>query len=368
MMAMFNPHPQHQRLRDEIQAAVQQVLDSGRYLMGPNVEALEEAMSRELGTRHAVACASGTDALHLALLALDIGPGDEVITSPFTFAATAEAICYTGATPVFVDIEADTFNIDPERIREAVTPATRAVIPVHIFGQPAQMEAVNAIAREQGLEVIEDCAQAQGATRGGQQTGAMSTLGCFSFFPTKNLGCYGDGGLVSTNSDALAATLRALRNHGNQAEGNHRILGYNSRLDEMQASNLRVKLPHMPTALRQRRAVAERYQQALAQMPGLTAPHLDPGGEHSFNQYTILSEQRDALRAHLHEQGITSVIYYTQPLTRYPVFSAARAGSQLTTTEWVCERCLSLPIWPGMEPEETQTVIDALHEATDTRP
>lgn len=363
MMTMFNPEPQHQRLRQEIHEAVQQVLDSGRYLMGPNVDGLEQDMAQELGTRHAVACASGTDALHLALRALDIGPGDEVITTPFTFAATAEAICYTGATPVFVDIDPATFNIDPDRISEAITPATRAVMPVHIFGQPAEMEAINKIARDHNLEVIEDCAQAQGATRGEQQVGVLGTLGCFSFFPTKNLGCYGDGGLVSTNSDDMAATLRALRNHGNGANGNHRILGYNSRLDEIQAAILRVKLPRIGAALQEREEVARRYHQGLADIPGVTPPQHDPAGKPSFNQYTILTDDRDAVRTHLHEQGIASVIYYTQPLPQYPVFRSARSGTDLTTTEWVCRHCLSLPIWPGMEPEETQTVIAALHEA-----
>jgi dTDP-4-amino-4,6-dideoxygalactose transaminase len=363
MMAMFNPEPQHRRLRNEIGEAVQQVLDSGRYLMGPNVDGLENEMARELGTRHAVACASGTDALHLALLALDIGPGDEVITTPFTFAATAEAICYTGATPVFVDIDPASFNIDPDRISEAITPATRAVIPVHIFGQPAKMEAINTIARAHNLEVIEDCAQAQGASRGEHPIGTLGTLGCFSFFPTKNLGCYGDGGLVSTSSDAMAATLRALRNHGNGSDGNHRILGYNSRLDEIQAAILRVKLPHLDTALHERAEVAGRYHQALADIPGVTPPQHDPAGKPSFNQYTILTDDRDAVRSHLHEQGIASVIYYTQPLPHYPVFHAARVGTDLANTEWVCQRCLSLPIWPGMAPEETQAVTAALHQA-----
>jgi dTDP-4-amino-4,6-dideoxygalactose transaminase len=364
MIPMFTPEPQHQALRHEIHEAVQQVLNSGRYLMGPNVQGLEEEMAQELGTRHAVACASGTDALHLALLALGIGAGDEVITTPFTFAATAEAICYTGATPVFVDIDAQTFNMDPERIREAITPATRAVIPVHIFGQPAAMEAINTIAKENGLEVIEDCAQAQGATRGGQQTGTMGTLGCFSFFPTKNLGCYGDGGLVSTDSDEMAAILRALRHHGNTEAGNHRILGYNSRLDEIQAAILRVKLPHVATALQGRRAVAQRYQDALAELPGVTPPYQDPAGDHTFNQYTILAEDRDRLRAHLHDQGIASAIHYVQPLNQYPAFRSARLGSQLTNTEWVCRHCMSLPIWPDMPAGTTDTVITAVREAS----
>lgn len=364
MIPMFTPEPQHQALRDEINQAVQQVLDSGRYLMGPNVHALEEDMARYLGTRHTVACASGTDALHLALLALGIGAGDEVITTPFTFAATAEAIRYTGATPVFVDIDPDTFNIDPDRISEAITPATRAVIPVHIFGQPANMEAVNAIAKENGLEVIEDCAQSQGATRGGQQTGALGTLGCFSFFPTKNLGCYGDGGMVSTNSDEMAAILRALRHHGNAEDGNHRMLGYNSRLDEIQAAILRIKLPHVSAALQGRRAVAQRYHDALAELPGVTPPHQDPGGEHTFNQYTILADNRDALRTHLHEQGIASAIHYVQPLNQYPAFRSARLGSELTNAEWVCQRCMSLPIWPDMPADTTDIVIAQVRGAS----
>jgi dTDP-4-amino-4,6-dideoxygalactose transaminase len=360
---MFSPDTQHAALREEIDQAVQAVLDSGRFLMGPNVEAFEREMAEWLGTRHTVACASGTDALHLTLRALGIGPGDEVITTPFTFAGTAEAILHAGATPVFVDIDPRTFNLDPEAVAAAITPATRALLPVHLFGQTADMHALNALADQHRLEVIEDCCQAFGARRGGRLAGSLGTAGCFSFFPTKNLGGCGDGGAVSTNSAELAERLRTLRNHGNGADGPHQVNGFNSRLDEIQAAILRTKLPHLDTYIAGRRHVAEHYRQALHDLDNLALPHEDSSGEHTFNQFTLLTEQRDALRDVLQEEGIACAIHYARPLHQYPAFAGARVADALVQTHWACERCLSLPIWPEMEQDRIETVAKAVRTA-----
>ena len=260
---------QYLTLKDEIDSAILEGLSATQFILGPNVQAFEKETSDYLGVEHAVGVASGTDALHLALAAAGIGEGDEVITTPFTFIATAEAIRYVGATPVFVDIQPDSLNIDPDRIREAITPKTRAIIPVHIFGQAAEMDEIMAIAGQHELQVIEDCAQSFGSHYHTRMTGSIGDVGAFSFFPSKNLGCYGDGGLVTTESDELAARLKMYRNHGSSQPYHHDVIGYNSRLDALQAAVLAVKLPHLEDWLERRRAIARRYREALADLPGL---------------------------------------------------------------------------------------------------
>lgn len=357
MIPMVDLKAQYAHLKAEIDTAVQEVLADTRFILGPNVQALEAELAGYLGVEHAVTCASGTDALHLALRAAGIGPGDEVITSAFTFIATAEAIRYVGATPVFVEIDPKTFNIDPERVEAAITPRTRALLPVHLFGQPADLATLSDLCRAYDLMLIEDCAQSFGATLDGRQTGSFGDFGCFSFFPSKNLGAFGDGGLVTARDAEHAALLRNLRNHGSDVRYHHDRIGYNSRLDELQAAILRVKLPHVDDFNARRRAVAQRYHAGLADS-GVTPPFEDGLGGHVFHQYTLLSEHRDAIMAALQKAEVASAIYYPIPLHRQKAFADIAAGVELPVTEDVAARCLSLPIHPEL-PLETADHIAA---------
>ncbi|MBM3271556.1 MAG: DegT/DnrJ/EryC1/StrS family aminotransferase, partial [Candidatus Sericytochromatia bacterium] len=263
---------QYQALKPELDAAVAKVLESGHYIMGPTAKQFEQEITEFLGTSHAIAMNSGTDALHLALRALEIGPGDEVITTAFTFAATSEAIGILGATPVLVDIDPATYNLSPDAVRAAITPRTRAIIPVHLFGQPADLEPILAAAGERDIAVVEDCAQSTGATWHGRYTGTLGTIGCFSFFPSKNLGAAGDGGMCTTADPALADRLRMLRSHGWKRKYYQEVIGVNSRLDEIQAAILRVKLPHLPAWNARRLEIARRYDHLLADVPEVVVP------------------------------------------------------------------------------------------------
>lgn len=353
---------QYERLRPELDAAIAGVMAGTRYVLGPNVEALEAELADHLGVAHAISCASGTDALHLALRAAGIGPGDEVITTPFTFIATAEAICYCGAEPVFVDIDPRSFNIDPEGVAAAVSERTRAILPVHLFGQPADMTALSATAAERGLTIVEDCAQSFGATHEGRRTGGIGLAGAFSFFPSKNLGACGDGGLVTTRDDAVAEEIRMLRNHGRRVDGyQHEVVGYNSRLDELQAAILRVKLPHIEEFNRQRRRVAASYRERLGET-SLELPFEDGLGQHVYHQYTMLVPEgrREALQFALKQADIASAVYYPTPLHRQPAFSGYSRASSLANSEAVAERCLSLPIFPEMTEEQIERVAKCL--------
>lgn len=356
---------QYERLRPQLDAAIAEVMAGTRYILGPNVQALEAELAGFLGVDHAIGCASGTDALHLALRAAGIGPGDEVIAPSFTFIATAEAICYCGAEPVFVDIDPRSFNLDPEGVAEAVSERTRAILPVHLFGQPADMEALSTLADKHELFMIEDCAQSFGATVGERRTGSIGRAGAFSFFPSKNLGACGDGGLVTTSDDALADEVRMLRNHGRRTEGyEHEVIGYNSRLDELQAAILRVKLDHIEEFNRQRRRVAAGYRERLADT-ALELPAEDGLGQHIYHQFTVLAPQgrREALQTALREASIASAVYYPTPLHRQPAFSGySRAGS-LANSESTAERCLSLPIFPEMTEDQIKRVADRLKTA-----
>jgi len=363
MIPMVDLKGQYQALRAEIDPALQEALESTQFILGPNVRTFEDEVAAYIGTRHAVGVASGTDALHLALLAAGIGEGDEVITTPFTFIATAEAIRYIGATPVFVDIDPQTFNLDTDQVAAAVTGRTRALLPVHLFGQPVDMEPLFATAREHGLKVVEDCAQSFGATLDGRQTGALGDAGCFSFFPSKNLGGFGDGGLITTDSDAMAEHLRVLRNHGSWQRYHHSEIGVNSRLDELQAAILRVKLRHIDEFNRERRRVAHRYSAALADLPDVTPPHEDGIGRHVYHQYTVLTPHRDAIQKALADREIASAIYYPIPLHRQEVFAEACRGVSLPVSEDVAARCLSLPVFPEMTDEQVDTVIETIRTA-----
>lgn len=356
---------QYEHLKPQLDAAIAEVLAGSRYILGPNVEAFEREAASFLGVRHALGCASGTDALHLALRAAGIGPGDQVITTPFTFIATAEAICYCGAEPVFVDIDPHSFNIDPDRVAAAVSPRSRALLPVHLFGQPADLPALSAIARNRGLSLIEDCAQSFGADIEGRQTGSLGLAGAFSFFPSKNLGAFGDGGLVTTNDDALADGIRMLRNHGRRVDGyRHEVVGYNSRLDELQAAVLRVKLAHLESFNAGRRRVAAAYRERLAGTP-LELPREDGIGRHVYHQFTVLVPpgERDRLQAVLSAQNIASAVYYPLPLHRQPAFADYPRADSLVHSEAVAERCLALPIFPEMSDASVDRVADTLKSA-----
>jgi dTDP-4-amino-4,6-dideoxygalactose transaminase len=365
MIPMVDLKSQYHALKDEIDQAVAEVLESCAFILGPQVQAFEREAAAYLGVKHALGCASGTDALHLALLASGIGPGDEVITSPFTFIATAEAICYVGAKPVFVDIDPRTFNIDPEAVAAAITPKTRAIMPVHLFGQPVDMPALSALCERHDLLLIEDCAQSFGATIDGRQSGSIGISAGFSFFPSKNLGCYGDGGLVATSSDAVANQVRMLRNHGSEVRYYHDVIGFNSRLDEMQAAILRVKLRRLDEFNRGRRRVAHRYSELMSDLP-LTTPHEDGLGVHVYHQYTVLIEQREVVMAALQQAGISSAIYYPVPLHRQKVFARDCADLALPVAEDVAARCFSLPIYPELEDAQILRIVDvicaALHD------
>jgi len=313
---------QFEALRDDLLEALLAVIERQQFIMGEEVVRLEEAVARLSGARHAIACASGTDALLLSLKVLDLRPGDEVITSPFTFFATAGAIWNAGGKPVFVDIEPTTFNLDPAAVEAALTPRTRAIVPVHLFGQMAALERLKPLAERHGLALIEDAAQAIGARRrvNGQwrMAGELGTAGAFSFFPSKNLGAWGDGGMIVTQDDRWAERLRKLRTHGGAKQYHHEEVGTNSRLDTLQAAVLLAKLPHLPAWSAARRRHAAYYDQALGGLEGVRTPAVDPANEPIFHQYTIRAERRDALKEHLGRLGIGCAVYYPVPLHLQP--------------------------------------------------
>ncbi len=355
-------HPQLAALKSEFLAALEEVLDSTAFIQGPAVQAFEKEAASYLGVRHAIGCNSGTDALVLGLRALGVGPGDEVVTTPFSFFATAESISAVGARPVFVDIEEDGFNLDPSGIEAALTPRTRAIVPVHLFGRPADMERILAIAEGHGLPVLEDSAQAFGSQLpDGRRTGAVGDLGAFSFFPSKNLGAFGDGGLVSTNDDHLAETVRKLAAHGSLERYRNESIGYNSRLDSVQAAILRVKLPHLDDWNAARRLAARRYQELLAEIPGVEPPAIVPG--HVFHQYTvrIRGADRDRVHATMNDAGIGCMVYYPVPQDELPVY--AGQYPRHPRSHAAAQQVLSLPIWPEIEEGTQARVVEALREA-----
>jgi len=386
----FSLEEQLRQLGDSLDQAVLQVLRSGQYIGGGVVNAFETSFAAACAVPHAIGCNSGTDALTLALRALDIGPGDEVITSSFSFFATAEAISAVGATPVFVDVDPATYLLDLDRIEAAVTPATRALLPVHLFGRPVDMERINAIALHHGLRVIEDCAQATGASWAGRPVGSWGDAGCFSFFPTKNLGAAGDGGAVVCRDSSLAQRIRELAVHGMPRRYLHTDLGYNSRLDAMQAAVLNVKLPHLPLWVERRRRIAERYREALGDLPTLQLADAGPDG-HSWNQFVVrvpgcpadsarcagrctpssdsasfgLPEAccRDWLKQQLQEEGVITIIYYPIPIHRQPAYADLGYGpGSLPVTERLCVEVLSLPIFPELGDEQQERVITTLRQ------
>ena len=423
-LPLLNLHREYAELQGEAETAVLRVLRSGQYILGENVFAFEAEFASFVGTRRAVSVANGTDALVIALKALGIGPGDEVITSPYTFFATAESIAAVGATPVFCDVRRDTYNIDPEKLAPLITEKTKAVMPVHIFGQCADMDKINTVAKRNGLFVIEDACQAAGAWYKGRMAGSLADIACFSFFPTKNLACAGDGGMIVTDYDCLADICRGLRAHGSGEDGRRAaelmarakadkafyrkgatdlsagagnsaqtaaasptahtaekgsgedhappvvsskyynyLVGYNSRLDELQAALLRVKLRVLDKSIEGRRRAAAYYDSALKGLNGITLPYASPNGTHAYHLYVLLSEQRDALRDHLGQKGIATGVYYPVPLHRQRVFEPLnyREGS-LPEAEYLSKRALAIPLFAHITEEEQQEVAAAIKE------
>ena len=355
---------QYRPLRDEILAAMTRVVDSQRFIMGPEIDALERELERQLAIRHAIAVSSGTDAVLLALMTLGIGPGDEVVTTPYSFFATAGAVVRVGARPVFVDIEPDTYNIDPAAVPAAVTPRTKAIMPVHLYGQSAELDPIVELAAGRGIPIIEDAAQAIGATYKSRPLGGIGALGCFSFFPSKNLGAFGDAGLVTTNDDALADRARLLRTHGMRPRYYHHLVGGNFRMDALQAAILRVKAPHLPAWTEGRRANAARYR-VLFSAAGLDGaiglPHDAPDRFHIYNQFVIRLPERDALKAHLDAEGIGNEIYYPVPFHLQPCFAdlGYRPGA-FPHAERAAHESLAIPIYGELTLAQQETVVSAI--------
>ncbi len=357
---------QYQAIKDEVVPALMRVVERQHFILGEEVGMLEQAIAELSGATYGIGCASGTDALLLPLRALGLKPGDEVITPSFTFFATAGTIHNTGGTPVFVDIDAATFNLSPAAVEAAITPRTRAIVVVHLFGQMAAMEAILAIAERHGIPVIEDAAQAIGARRkidgAWRVAGSLGQVGAFSFFPSKNLGGWGDGGMMVTQDEALANRLRRLRTHGGAKQYHHDEVGFNSRLDTVQAAVLLAKLPHLASWSAARREKAARYSEAFAGNPAICPPRVDPLNEHIFHQYTLRAERRDALVAHLKAQGIGCAVYYPLALHLQPCFAhlGYRRG-HLPVTEAAMDSVLSIPIYPELTDAQQDAVVSAVN-------
>lgn len=363
MIPIFNSKRQYAQIGEEAEKAVCEVMRSGNYILGPNVKALESELADYLGCKYTVGVNSGTDALHLALRALNIGKGDEVITTAFTFVATAEAIGMVGAKPVFVDINSDTFNIDPSKIEEAITPNTKAIIPVHLYGQPCDMGAIMDIAHRHNLRVIEDCCQAIGSSYNGQKVGTFGDIGCYSFYPTKNLGTMGDGGLCTTNSEEIKEHLIALRNHGSHVRYHNDELGLNSRLDEIQAAILRVKAKYVDEWNKLRREHAAYYNKLFADCADVQTPVELDNTYCVYHQYTVKIPNRDEVHKMLGERGIGAMLYYPIPLHFQKVNAWLGMGKgSLPVTEDNTEHVISLPMFPELTHEEQDIVAKTLIE------
>ncbi|MBD2448418.1 DegT/DnrJ/EryC1/StrS family aminotransferase [Nostoc sp. FACHB-152] len=369
----FDIKQQYATIEAEVSAAVLEVLASGRYIGGPIIESFEQQFAAYHDVSNCIACNSGTDALYLALRALEIGAGDEVITTPFTFIATAEVISAVGAKPVFVDIDINTFNLDLQQIAAAITPKTKAIIPVHLFGQSVDMTTLMEIAQSHNLAVIEDCAQSTGATWEGRKVGSIGHIGCFSFYPTKNLGGCGDGGAITTNDSELAAKMRVIKEHGQRNRYYYEEIGVNSRLDAIQAVILQIKLRYLDKWNQKRQAIASYYEQSLSQVPGIAVPEEFAPGVSVWNQYTIrvLSESRngasashrDWVRNQLQERGVSSMVYYPYPLHLQPVYQhLGYKPGQLPGAEQTCHEVLSLPMFPELTAQQQDQVIYALKD------
>ncbi|MBX2991927.1 MAG: DegT/DnrJ/EryC1/StrS family aminotransferase [Bacteroidetes bacterium] len=358
---------QYQKIKPDVDAAIHKILDSGQFILGKEVGEFECQIAGYLGVKYAVGCASGTDALQVAMMALDIGPGDEVITTPFTFVATTETIVLLGAKPVYVDIDPKTFNINPSQIESVITSKTKAIIPVHLYGQSADMDPIMEIARKHGLKVIEDSAQALGASYKGRKVCTFGDLSCISYFPSKNLGAFGDAGMVVTNDVALGEKVRMICAHGSKVRYYHEALGVNSRLDTLQAVILSVKLNHLDNWNAARRAAAETYNELLKETP-VTIPFVAPDCEHIFHQYTLRAPKRNELADYLKQKGIPHAIYYPVPLHLQKAFAVAgKQSGAFPVTEYAADEVLSLPIHTELTEEQLVYITDAIKEFYRTR-
>jgi dTDP-4-amino-4,6-dideoxygalactose transaminase len=358
---MLDLKAEYALLKDEIEPAVCAALAACQYIGGPNVKAFEAEAAAYAGVKHAISCASGTDALLIALRAIDLKAGDEVITTPFTFVATASTVVMCGATPVFVDIDPRTFNLDLAQVEAAITPRTKAIVPVHIFGQPVDLAPLKALCAKHNLKLIEDSAQSFGASYGGRMSGAYGDIGCTSFYPSKNLSAFGDGGLIITDNDQLAAELRVLASHGSRVRYHHHVLGYNSRLDEIQAVILRIKLKRLDEFNNRRIAIADFYNRLLA--GAVETPYADDKGRHVYHQYTILSDKRDAIQKALTEAGVACAVYYPVPLHQQEMFAATHGSVKLPVAERTAQRCLSLPISPMLQDVQVERIAEVVRAA-----
>jgi dTDP-4-amino-4,6-dideoxygalactose transaminase len=362
---MVDLKSQYVRLKSEIDSAIEEVFEAGKYIKGPQVLSFEQKLAQYTGSKHVISCANGTDALQIAMMALDLKPDDEVIIPAFTYVATAEVIALLGLTPVLADVDKNTFNLNPESFQSCISPKTKAVVPVHLFGQSADMQSILEISNHYGINVVEDNAQAigcdykleSGETR---QCGTMGIIGTTSFFPSKNLGCYGDGGALFTSDEALATKIRMISNHGQKIQYQHDCIGVNSRLDTLQAAILEVKLNHLKEFIHKRQLVADGYDEALKLLDGIQIPTRDPKSSHVFHQYTLKLEgiNRDALRAYLAEVGIPSMVYYPIPLHKQKAFeSAISYRTSVEVSDQLCHQVLSLPMSPDLETDQIDYIL-----------
>jgi dTDP-4-amino-4,6-dideoxygalactose transaminase len=368
-LAMVDLKSQYEKIKPQVDSAIQSVIDTTQFIKGNDVMLFQEELAQYLGVKHVIACANGTDALQIAMMALNLQPGDEVITTNFTFIATVEVIALLGLKPVLVDVYPDTFNIDIASIKQAITPKTKAIVPVHLFGQTANMEALMQVAREHNLFVIEDNAQAIGADYTfadgtTQKAGTIGDIGCTSFFPSKNLGCYGDGGALFTNNDTLAEQISSIVNHGMKVRYYHDRIGVNSRLDTIQAAILRVKLPQLDTYNKARQKVASFYNAAFANISAIQTPVVADFTNHIYHQYTLCIKdgKRDALKKWLDEKDIPNMVYYPVPLHQQKAFKMYKSGDKFTVTEQLCTEVLSLPMHTELDQEQMQRITSSVVE------
>ena len=360
MIEFIDLKAQQARIKSQIDAGIQRVLAHGQYILGPEVAELEEKLATYTGAKHCITVANGTDALQIAQMALGIGPGSEVITPGFTYIATAETVALLGAKPVYVDIDPRTYNLDPAKLEAAITPRTKAIIPVSLYGQCADMDAINAIAARHGIPVVEDAAQSFGAIYKGHKSCNLSTIACASFFPSKPLGCYGDGGAIFTSDDELAKVMRQIARHGQDRRYHHIRVGVNSRLDTLQAAILLPKLAIFEEEVTQRQQVAQRYDALLNQAGIHTTPYIEQHNTSVYAQYTIRVQNREALQQKLKDAGIPTVVHYPIPLNQQP--AVADNTAQLPVGDTVAQQVLSLPMHPYLRPADQQTIVDALQQ------
>jgi UDP-2-acetamido-2-deoxy-ribo-hexuluronate aminotransferase len=358
MIDFIDLKTQYQRLKTEIDAGIQRVLDHGQYILGPEVVELEEKLAAFVGAKYCITVANGTDALQIAQMALGIGPGDEVITPGFTYIATAETVALLSAKPVYVDIDPRTYNLDPKLLEAAITPRTRAIIPVSLYGQCADFDAINAIAARHGIPVIEDAAQSFGASYKGRKSCNLSTIACASFFPSKPLGCYGDGGAIFTNDDELAKVMRQIARHGQDRRYHHIRVGVNSRLDTLQAAILLPKLAVLDEEIAQRQQVATLYKKLLGEASIHTTPYVEPHNTSAWAQYTIRVQDRDAVQEKLRQAGIPTAVHYPIPLNKQP--AVADDSAQLPMGDKVAEQVMSLPMSPGLTQTDQARIAELL--------